>query len=47
MVIFAIAFGDDADYDVLRAIAETSGGQVRQGDLNTIRQLYRLLSSYF
>ena len=47
VVIFAIAFGDDADYDVLRAIAETSGGQVRQGDLNTIRQLYRLLSSYF
>jgi Ca-activated chloride channel homolog len=47
VVIFAIAFGDDADYDVLRTIAETSGGQVRQGDLNTIRQLYRLLSSYF
>ncbi len=47
VVIFAIAFGDDADYNVLRAIAETSGGQVRQGDLNTIRQLYRLLSSYF
>ena len=47
VVIFAIAFGEDADYDVLRAIAETSGGQVRQGDLNTIRQLYRLLSSYF
>jgi len=47
VVIFAIAFGEDADYDVLRTIAETSGGQVRQGDLNTIRQLYRLLSSYF
>ncbi len=47
VVIFAIAFGDDADYDVLRTIAESSGGQVRQGDLNTIRQLYRLLSSYF
>ncbi|HNS02185.1 MAG TPA: VWA domain-containing protein [Anaerolineae bacterium] len=47
VVIFAIAFGEDADYDVLRAIAESSGGQVRQGDLNTIRNLYRLLSSYF
>ncbi|HRI55706.1 MAG TPA: VWA domain-containing protein [Anaerolineae bacterium] len=47
VVIFTIAFGDDADYDVLRAIAESSGGQVRQGDLNTIRELYRLLSSYF
>ena len=47
VVIFAIAFGDDADYDTLRAIAEVSGGQVRTGDLNTIRQLYKLLSSYF
>lgn len=47
VVIFAIAFGDDADYDTLRAIAEASGGQVRTGDLNTIRQLYKLLSSYF
>ena len=47
VVIFAIAFGDDADYDTLRAIAEASGGQVRTGDLNTIRQLYKILSSYF
>ena len=47
VVIFAIAFGDDADYEVLRTIAESSGGQVRQGDLNTIREIYRLLSSYF
>lgn len=47
VVIFAIAFGDDADYDTLRAIAEASGGQVRTGDLDTIRQLYKLLSSYF
>ena len=47
VVIFAIAFGDDADYDTLRSIAEASGGQVRTGDLNTIRQLYKLLSSYF
>jgi Ca-activated chloride channel family protein len=47
VVIFAIAFGDDADYDTLRVIAEASGGQVRTGDLNTIRQLYKLLSSYF
>lgn len=47
VVIFAIAFGEDADYEVLKAIAEPSGGQVRTGDLNTIRQLYRLLSSYF
>ncbi|MFN2169198.1 MAG: VWA domain-containing protein [Anaerolineae bacterium] len=47
VVIFAVAFGDDADYDVLQIIADASGGQVRQGDLETIRQLYRILSSYF
>ena len=47
VVIFAIAFGADADRDMLRTLAESSGGQLREGDLNTIRQLYRLLSSYF
>ncbi|HEY63124.1 MAG TPA: VWA domain-containing protein [Caldilineae bacterium] len=47
VVIFAIAYGEDADYDVLKALAEASGGQVRQGDLETIRQLYKILSSYF
>lgn len=47
VVIFAIAFGDDADYEVLQSIADASGGQVRTGDLETIRQLYKILSSYF
>lgn len=47
VVIFAIAFGDDADYQVLQTLADASGGQVRKGDLETIRQLYRVLSSYF
>ena len=47
VVVFTIAFGDDADYDVLQTIADASGGQMRQGDLETIRQLYRILSSYF
>ncbi|NOZ27450.1 MAG: VWA domain-containing protein [Chloroflexi bacterium] len=47
VVIFAIAYGNDADYDVLKALAEASGGQVRQGDLQTIRELYKILSSYF
>jgi Ca-activated chloride channel family protein len=47
VVIFAIAFGQDADYGMLQAIAEASGGQVREGDLESIRQLYRILSSYF
>ncbi len=47
VVIFAIAYGRDADYDMLRAIAEASGGQVREGNTETIRELYKILSSYF
>ncbi|MCS7221738.1 MAG: VWA domain-containing protein [Anaerolineae bacterium] len=47
IVIFAIAYGEDADYEVLQALADASGGQVREGDLETIRQLYKILSSYF
>ena len=47
IVVFCIAYGDDADYDILEALAETSNGQVRQGDLESIRQLYKILSTYF
>jgi len=47
VVIFCIAYGRDADYDVLEAMAEASGGQVRKGDLETIRGLYKILSTYF
>lgn len=47
VLVFTIAFGDDADYDVLQTIADASGGQMREGNLETIRQLYRILSSYF
>ena len=47
VVIFCVAYGDDADYNVLRALSEASGGQVRQGDLTTIRDLYKTLSTYF
>jgi Ca-activated chloride channel family protein len=46
-VIFAIAYGDDADMSTLWAIAEPTGGQVREGDLETIEDLYRVLSTYF
>lgn len=47
VIVFSIAYGDDADYDVLTALAEASGGQVREGTPETIRQLYKILSSYF
>lgn len=47
VVIFAIAFGKDADMNVLQSLANATNGQVRKGDLETIRQLYKVLSTYF
>ncbi len=47
IVVFCIAYGYDADMDTLRKIAEPSGGQVYVGDLETIRDLYKILSTYF
>jgi hypothetical protein len=32
---------------MLRAISEPSGGPVLKGDLETIRDLYKILSTYF
>ncbi len=45
--IFCIAYGRDADYNVLDTLAEASGGEVREGNTETIRELYKILSSYF
>jgi Ca-activated chloride channel family protein len=47
VVIFAIAYGGDADHFMLEQIAEPTGGQVRQGTVETIRELYKILSTYF
>ncbi len=47
VVIFCIAYGSDADLNTLQVIAEASGGQVRSGDVMTIEELYRILSTYF
>ena len=47
IVVFCIAYGNDADYDTLEALAEATNGQVRKGDLESIRQLYKILSTYF
>lgn len=47
VIIFCIAYGRDADYQVLQALADASGGQVREGTTETIRELYKILSSYF
>ncbi len=47
IVVFCIAYGDDADYGALEALAEATDGQVRTGDPESIRQLYKILSTYF
>ena len=47
VVIFCIGYGSDADVATLRSLAESSGGQYFAGDLDTIRRLYKILSSYF
>jgi Ca-activated chloride channel homolog len=47
VVVFAIAYGKDADYRTLKSLADSTGGQVREGNLDTIRQLYKILSTYF
>jgi Ca-activated chloride channel family protein len=47
VVVFAIAYGKDADYTTLKDLADATGGQVREGNLDTIRQLYKILSTYF
>jgi Ca-activated chloride channel family protein len=47
VVIFCIGYGSDADVRTLRSLAEASGGQYYTGDLDTIRRLYKILSSYF
>ena len=47
VVIFAIAYGSDADTQNLQSLADASGGQVKQGTVETIRDLYKILSTYF
>jgi Ca-activated chloride channel family protein len=47
VVVFCIAYGSDADMWTLETLAGATGGQVRQGDLETIRELYKILSTYF
>ena len=47
VIVFTIAFGSDADMGTLQTLAESTGGQVRQGDPETIRELYKILSTYF
>jgi Ca-activated chloride channel family protein len=45
--LFTIAFGNDADKNVLRQMAETTGGKLYTGDPKTIRQIYAEIATFF
>jgi Ca-activated chloride channel family protein len=45
--VFTIAFGNDADVDILTLIAEITGGKQYQGDPATIREIYRDIATFF
>ena len=47
VVVFCVAYGEDADMGTLEEISTATGGQTRRGSPETIRQLYKLLSTYF
>jgi Ca-activated chloride channel family protein len=47
LLIFPVAYGDDADISALNTIARTSSTKVITGDESGIQQLFALLSSYF
>jgi Ca-activated chloride channel family protein len=45
--IFTIAFGGDADRDVLGQIAESTGGKLYEGDPDTIDEIYADIATFF
>jgi len=47
VVVFCVAYGSDADMDTLESISTAAGGQTRRGSTETIRELYKTLSTYF
>lgn len=47
VVVFTIAFGGDADEDLLQEIAGAGNGQFRRADETDIEELYKIISTYF
>jgi Ca-activated chloride channel family protein len=45
--MFTIAFGSDADKDVLKQMADPTGGQEYTGDPATIQQIYSDIATFF
>ncbi len=47
VLIFTVAYGKDADMNVLKQIAELGEGQAYTSEPETIRKLYRRISQFF
>jgi Ca-activated chloride channel family protein len=47
IMVFAVAYGDDADLKALQLLSESTKAQAFQGKPETIRRLYELLSAFF
>ena len=45
--VFTIAFGSDADTDILREIAEATGARMYEGDPKTISEVYSQIATFF
>jgi hypothetical protein len=45
--LFTIAYGDNASSDILRQMAEPSGGRQYQGDPATIDKVYAEIALFF
>jgi Ca-activated chloride channel family protein len=45
--VFTIAFGDDADKDILKQIAESTGGKQYESDPKTINKVYGEIATFF
>lgn len=47
VLVFAVAYGGDADLAGLQKLSESTHAQAYRGDPDTIRRLYQLLSAFF
>ena len=47
VVVFTIAFGSDADENLLQNIARAGNGQFRRASETDIEELYKIISTYF
>jgi Ca-activated chloride channel family protein len=47
VVVFSIAFGEDADTAIMQRLATATKGQFRQANTFNIEELYKIISTYF